>query len=172
MRPNGLPSNPADRSWPWLARATLSWLSASLALWIVDHFFESLWFDGFESLFVSSLVLTLFNLTLKPVLLLLSLPFIVLSAGLAIPLINGLVLLIVAELVEGFHLSGYWMAVLAALTFSLISFVITLATGQRQAQVSLSSSLNRRTPDHREQHNSRHPDDDDIIDVEVREKKD
>jgi putative membrane protein len=143
-----------------LARVTLSWLSASIALWIVDHFFESLWFDGLESLFVSSLVLTLFNLTLKPVLLLLSLPFIVLSAGLAIPLINGLVLLIVAELVEGFHLSGYWMAVLAAFTFSLINFLITLATGQRQAQVAVSSRA------------SRNRGDDDVIDVEVHEKKD
>jgi putative membrane protein len=143
-----------------LARVTLSWLSASIALWIVDHFFESLWFDGLESLLVSSLVLTLFNLTLKPVLLLLSLPFIVLSAGLAIPLINGLVLLIVAELVEGFHLSGYWMAVLAAFTFSLINFLITLATGQRQAQVAVSSRA------------SRNRGDDDVIDVEVHEKKD
>jgi putative membrane protein len=143
-----------------LARVTLSWLSATIALWIVDHFFESLWFDGLESLFVSSLVLTLFNLTLKPVLLLLSLPFIVLSAGLAIPLINGLVLLIVAELVEGFHLSGYWMAVLAAFTFSLINFLITLATGQRQAQVAVSSRA------------SRNRGDDDVIDVEVHEKKD
>jgi len=160
MRPTGSPPNPVNRSWPWLARVTLSWLSATIALWIVDHFFESLWFDGLESLFVSSLVLTLFNLTLKPVLLLLSLPFIVLSAGLAIPLINGLVLLIVAELVEGFHLSGYWMAVLAAFTFSLINFLITLATGQRQAQVAVSSRA------------SRNRGDDDVIDVEVHEKKD
>jgi hypothetical protein len=69
-------------------------------------------------------------------------------------------LLIVAELVEGFHLSGYWMAVLAAFTFSLINFLITLATGQRQAQVAVSSRA------------SRNRGDDDVIDVEVHEKKD
>ncbi len=163
MSPLGSPSNPADRSWPWFARALVGWLSASLALWVVDHFFESLWFDSLESLLLSSLVLTLFNLTLKPVLLLLSLPFIVLSAGLAIPLMNGLFLLIIAELIEGFHLSGYWMAVLAALTFSFISLAISLATGQRRAQVAVKSGRDRSPPSN---------DDDDVIDVEVREKKD
>lgn len=165
MLPNGSPPSAPRVAATWPQRAIASGLSATLALWIVDQLFESVWFDGLESLLLSSLVLTLFNLTLKPVLLLLSLPFIVISLGLAIPLMNGLFLLLIAELIDGFHLSGYWMAVLAAFVFSLISLLITLAFGPRRASVSVTLRSGPRRP--------QGPDrSDDVVDVEAREKKD
>jgi putative membrane protein len=143
----------------------VGWLSASLALWIVDSLFESLWFDGFGSLLLASAVLTVFNLTLKPVLMLLSLPLIVLSLGLAIPLMNGLFLLLVADLIDGFHVSGYWMAVLAALAFSVIRSLISLAVGERRAGLTVQVQQRPRRP-------KSPPGDGDVIDVEAREKKD
>jgi|GEM_PF-316866 len=111
------------------------WLSASLSLFIVDALFDSLWFDGLPSLFLASAVLTLANITLKPILMLLSLPFIALTMGLAIPLINGFVLFFVAELLDGFHLSGYWMAVLAALAFSFVNTLVSIATGRSRVMI-------------------------------------
>ena len=157
------------------------WISAALALWITDAIFDSLWFDGFSSVAVSALVLTLVNLTLKPLLMLLSLPFIVMSLGLAIPLLNGLVLLVVAELVTGFHISGYWMGVAAGLAVSFVTFLLAVATGQRLMRVQVGGG--RGVPHRREQHGPSPsggaspsgrpsaPSDDDVIDVEVREKK-
>lgn len=165
MFPSGSPQNPPRPVSGWAQRALLSGMSATLALWIVDHLFESVWFDGVSSLLLSGLVLTLFNLTLKPILLLLSLPFIVLSLGLAIPLLNGLFLLLIAELIDGFHLSGYWMAVLVAFVFSIIQILISLATGQRKAQVRVNLQSGPRRP-------SGPSDPGEVIDVEAREKKD
>ncbi|MEY2776406.1 MAG: hypothetical protein RLY30_504 [Pseudomonadota bacterium] len=165
MFPNGSSQQVTKPILPWAQRAAVSGLSAALALWIVDSLFESVFFDGLESLLLSSLVLTLFNLTLKPILMLLSLPFIVLSLGLAIPLMNGAFLLLIAELIDGFHVSGYWMAVLAALVFSILSVLISLATGQRQARVQVRGNGGPRRPKGASGEGE-------VIDVEAREKKD
>ncbi|MFZ9313922.1 MAG: phage holin family protein [Burkholderiaceae bacterium] len=109
-----------------------TWFSASLALWIVDAFFETIWFDRFETLLISSLLLSLVNVFIKPVLLLLTLPLAIFTLGLAIPLLNGLILMGVAELVTGFQIGGYWISVFAAFVMSTILFLINLATGQTQ----------------------------------------
>jgi len=174
-----------------------TWLSASLALWIVDAFFETIWFDRFETLLISSLLLSLVNIFIKPVLLLLTLPLAIFTLGLAIPLLNGLILMGVAEVVTGFQIGGYWISVFAAFVMSTILFLINLATGQSQMR----ATFLRRRPDgagssdasHRRDHrpptrSSARPGpargtrgtdkprdrdaEDSVIDVEVREKKD
>lgn len=119
---------------PTLRRFILLWFSTCLALWIVDGIFESLQFDTVQSLLMAGLILALVNLTIKPILVLVTLPLTILSFGLALPLINGLVLLGVAALVPGFVVSGFWMGVLCALTVSVVGFLISAATGQTRLQ--------------------------------------
>ncbi len=111
-------------------RFLLLWFSTTLALWIVDGLFESLTFADIESLLLSGLLLALANITLKPLLVLVTLPLTLLSFGLALPLINGLVLLGVAQLVPGFEIAGFWMGVLCALAVSVVGLLIDIATGQ------------------------------------------
>lgn len=113
-----------------LRRFLLLWFTTTLALWIVDGLFDSLRFDDLHSLLLSGLILALTNLTIKPLLLLVALPITVLTFGLAIPVINGLMLLLVAEMVPGFVISGFWMGVLCALAVSFVGFLINVATGQ------------------------------------------
>lgn len=115
-------------------RFLLVWLSTTLALWIVDGFFDGLSFSTTESLFLSGLVLALANLTLKPLLVLATLPLTLVSLGLALPMINGLVLLGVAWLVPGFEIAGFWVGVFCALALSVVSFLIDLATGRSRFQ--------------------------------------
>ena len=106
------------------------WLSACLSLYITDAMFEGVWLDGWVSLLLSGLILALVNMFLKPILMVLTLPLMVFTLGLAIPLLNGLLLMIVDELVLGFHLAGYGVAVVAALLISLISFLINVGIGR------------------------------------------
>ncbi|MGA1043183.1 MAG: phage holin family protein, partial [Burkholderiaceae bacterium] len=110
------------------------WLSACLSLYITDAMFEGVWLDGWVSLLVSGLILAFVNMFLKPILMVLTLPLMVFTLGLALPLLNGLLLMIVDELVLGFHLAGYGVAVVAALLISLISFLINLAIGRIQVR--------------------------------------
>ncbi len=138
-----------------LSRFLLLWVSTALALWIVDGLFDSLTFQSMESLAMASLVLALVNLTIKPLLVLLTLPLTIVSFGLALPLINGLVLLGVASVVPGFEISGFWMGVLAALAVSVVSLMIRVATGQTRVQAKVVRG---------------HSGDDRVIDLEARDK--
>ncbi len=115
---------------PTFKRFLLLWVSATLALWIVDAAFDALHFDSPQSMILSGLVLALVNVTLKPLLLLVTLPITIVSFGLALPVLNGLVLLGIAALVPGFEISGFWMGVLCALAVSVVSMLINVATGQ------------------------------------------
>lgn len=140
-----------------LSRFLLLWVSTALALWIVDGLFDSLTFQSMESLAMASLVLALVNLTIKPLLVLLTLPLTIVSFGLALPLINGLVLLGVASVVPGFGISGFWMGVLAALAVSVVSLMIRVATGQTRVRAKVVRGG--------------HSGDNRVIDVEARDKE-
>ncbi len=155
-----------------LKRFLLFWISTTLALWIVDGLFDSLRFDQVQTLFLSGLILALVNLTIKPILLLVTLPLTVLSFGLALPLVNGLVLLGVAALVPGFEISGFWMGVLCALAISLVSLLINMATGisNVRGQVHVGRASGGFSARSGAESAFETPDDPNTIDVEVREK--
>ena len=69
-------------------------------------------------------LLSFFNEVLKPLLMLFTLPFIVLTLGLGIWLINALLFYFVARLVDGFHVAGFGSALLGALIVSLTSMIM------------------------------------------------
>ena len=156
------------------------WLSACLGLYITDALFEGVWLDGWVSLLVSGLILAFVNMFLKPILMVLTLPLMVFTLGLALPLLNGLLLMIVDELVLGFHLAGYGVAVVAALLISLISFLITLTVGRINVQARSGRRPHRPDRPDRGDRNDRTARPgysspsrrDDVIDVEVHERKD
>ncbi len=143
------------------AQFFLYWASTALALWVVDAVFDSLEFDTPATLVLSAFVLALVNLTLKPLLLLVTLPLTVLTLGLAIPLINGLVLVLIAAAIPGFFIAGFWMGVACALAISFVSFLIGLATGQTFVRGRIQGSAG---------HRSTTVIDRDVIDVQAREK--
>ena len=74
---------------------------------------------------IAALVLGLVNTLIRPVLVLLTLPVTLLTLGLFILVINGLLFWVVAQLITGFHVGGLWSAVGAALLYSLISWALS-----------------------------------------------
>ncbi|WP_447973523.1 phage holin family protein [Nitrospira sp. Kam-Ns4a] len=72
------------------------------------------------------IVLALLNAIVRPLLYLLSLPFIVLTLGLFMVLINALLLWLTALLVKGFVVEGFWPAVWGALLISVVSTILNL----------------------------------------------
>jgi len=72
------------------------------------------------------ILLALLNALVRPVLYLLSLPFIVVTLGLFMVVINALLLLLVSSLVEGFVVQGFWPAVWGAVLISVVSTVLNL----------------------------------------------
>jgi putative membrane protein len=109
---------------PFLLRA----LFAALGLWLADGLLVGIGIESLTALLLSAVVLGLCNAVVKPVLLILTLPATVLTMGLFLLVINGLVLALVAWLVPGFSIAGFWPAVLGALIVSLTSVIGAIAT--------------------------------------------
>jgi putative membrane protein len=100
-------------------------------LWVSGELFAGVRFDTPGALAVSGLLFSIAHAVLKPVLVILTLPITVVTLGLFLLVINGLLLLLVAWVVPGFHVAGFWQAVLVGLFVSVFSFVLNLATGAR-----------------------------------------
>jgi putative membrane protein len=101
----------------------LQWALTAFSLWLASRLFKGLKFDKPSSLVVSALLLGLANAIVKPVLILLTLPLTLVTFGLFILVINALMLLLVAALIKGFRVSGFWTAFFASLFISVLSIV-------------------------------------------------
>ena len=80
---------------------------------------------SFGAALVAALVLGLVNAVIRPILILLTLPATILTLGLFIFVINGLLFWWVGSFVEGFHVGGFWPGVFGAIVYSLISWVLS-----------------------------------------------
>lgn len=102
----------------------LRWLILALGVLLAERLLPGIRCDSGATLVVVVLLLSLFNVVLKPLLLLFTLPFIILSMGFGIWLINALLFYVVGQLVEGFHVAGFGSAMLGALIVSVTNLVI------------------------------------------------
>jgi putative membrane protein len=98
----------------------------AVALYAVVRFVPGISVAGGGNLVVASLVLGFLNAVLRPILSFLSLPVTVLTLGLFTLVVNGVVFALAAWLVPGFNVAGFGSAVLGALAFSVISFLLSL----------------------------------------------
>jgi putative membrane protein len=79
--------------------------------------------DFFTGIVIAAL-LALLNLTIKPVLIFLTIPITLLTLGLFLLVINAVIVIIAAEIVPGFVVEGFWWAVLFSLILSLINSLL------------------------------------------------
>ncbi len=102
----------------------LHWVITALSLWVASLVFRGLRFDSSATLIVSALLLGFANAIVKPILILFTLPLTLLTFGLFILIINALMIMLVAKLVRGFHVSSFWTAFFAGVFISLLSIAI------------------------------------------------
>ena len=82
--------------------------------------------DRFQDLLLGTLIIGLLNAFLRPVIVLLTLPVTLLTLGLFTLVINGVIFYLAAHLLEGFRVSGFGNAFVAALLFSLFSSILNM----------------------------------------------
>src|SRR5712692_3815733 len=100
----------------------LVWLINALSLLALPYLVPSVQVVRFSTALVAALLLVLVNTLIRPLLVLLTLPVTVLTLGLFVFVINGLLFWFVASFVEGFSVAGFWSAVLGAIVYALISW--------------------------------------------------
>lgn len=102
----------------------LHWAITALSLWLASLLFKGLKFTDTSSLVISALLLGFANAIVKPLLVVLTLPLTLVTFGFFLLVINALMILMVAKLVKGFQVSGFWTAFFASIFVSLLSIAI------------------------------------------------
>ena len=109
----------------------LRWAISALGLWLADQLLAGISFDGAGSLLAAALLLGLVNAVVRPIAVLLTFPFTLVTLGLFLLVINAAMLGLVAALLDGFHVSGFFSALGGWIIVSLTSWMASGFVGQR-----------------------------------------
>jgi putative membrane protein len=105
----------------FLLRWFVTTLSVLGATWLIP----GLHCDTNGALLGAALLLGIINALVRPILLLLSLPFIIVTMGFFILVVNALLILFVSKVIPGFHVAGFWTALFAGIVIGIISWILS-----------------------------------------------
>jgi putative membrane protein len=94
-----------------------------VGLWLAARILPGLSFDGPLTLVAAALLLGVVNTVLRPLAILLTLPLTLATLGVFLAVINAAMLALVAWLLDGFRVTGFWQALLGSLVVSLTSWM-------------------------------------------------
>lgn len=97
----------------------------TVAVFVAEKVLPGITCSGVEALLGASLLLGIINAFVRPFLLLLSLPFIIITMGLFIFVVNALLLLFVSQIIPSFQVEGFWTAFLGAIIISAVSWILS-----------------------------------------------
>jgi putative membrane protein len=101
------------------------WLINAVALMAVAYLLPGIMVADFGAAMVAALVLGLVNAIIRPVLVLLTLPATILTLGLFIFVINGLLFWFVGSYLQGFTVAGFWWGFFGAIAYSIVSWALS-----------------------------------------------
>ncbi len=107
------------------------WAITTVAVLVAAHTVKGIHYDksNWPSLLVATLVLGLLNAFLRPLLMLLSLPLLVVTLGLFTLVINALLLYLVGQIIQGFYVDSFSAAFWGGLVISVVSLLLNSLTG-------------------------------------------
>ncbi len=105
-------------------RLLINWVINAASLLAVPYLIDTVQLGSVWSALIAAAILGLVNTLIRPILLVLTLPVTFVSLGLFVFVINGMLFWLVAQLVKGFYVAGFWSAVCGALLYSIISWAL------------------------------------------------
>ena len=109
----------------FLARTAIT----AFAFWCADALLDGLSFSGPFSLFLAAIVFGVVNALVRPVLLLLSLPFTIVTLGFFVLVVNAAMLGLTSALIPGMKIDGFGAAFWGALIVSIVSWLVNRSIG-------------------------------------------
>lgn len=109
----------------------LKWMGSVAAVLIAAYFLPGVVVAGLWSALIVALVLGLLNLTIKPLLVLLTLPINIITLGLFTFVINALMVLLASSIVKGFSVVGFLNALLFSLLLTIIQEILEMILKKR-----------------------------------------
>ncbi|PYJ45292.1 MAG: hypothetical protein DME80_03105 [Verrucomicrobia bacterium] len=101
------------------------WAVTTIAVMVASSVIRGIRYDTVAALIGASLLLGILNAFVRPFLLLLSVPLILVTLGFFILILNALLLLVVPSIVVGFHVDGFWNAFWGAIIISIVSWILS-----------------------------------------------
>ena len=109
----------------------LRWLILTCSIIIASYLMDGIQVSGFFSAFFSAAILGILNAFFRPILFILTLPINILTLGLFTFVLNAMLLMMVAGVISGFKVSGFWSAMFGSLLISLVSWLLTSFINER-----------------------------------------
>jgi putative membrane protein len=103
----------------------IGWLLNALALLAVAYFIPGIHVSSFMSALIAAAVIGLANMLIKPILLILTLPVTILTLGLFIFVINGLLFWLAGYFLQGFDVRTITAGIIGAIVYSVISWILS-----------------------------------------------
>ncbi len=103
----------------------IGWLLNALALLAVAYFLPDIQVSNFMSALIAAAVIGLANMLIKPILLILTLPVTIITLGLFIFVINGILFWLAGYLLQGFDVKTITAGIIGAIVYSLISWILS-----------------------------------------------
>lgn len=104
------------------------WLVSSLGLWIAAAILGAQRLsvgDSWKTVVGAGFFLALVNMLIKPFLVILSIPAIILSLGLFMLVLNGFLILLVSKFYDSLYVKNLWSAIIAGIIVGLVNFSVT-----------------------------------------------
>lgn len=111
-----------------ITKLGVRWLACALGLWIAAALLGSDRLsvgDNWHALVIAGLILAAINMVLKPILVILSFPAIILTLGLFMLVVNGFIILLASTLYDPFFVSSFGVAVVAGVIVGLVNYLIS-----------------------------------------------
>lgn len=100
-------------------------LVSSLAAFAAAKLLPGIHIDSYWSAVLLAIVLGILNVVLKPLLIIFTLPITVITLGLFLFVINALIILLASRVIGGFHVEGFWWALLFSIVLSVFTSILT-----------------------------------------------
>ncbi|MEN9469194.1 MAG: hypothetical protein RL630_927 [Verrucomicrobiota bacterium] len=103
----------------------IRWLVTTIAVFAAEKIIPGIHCNSAGALLGASLLLGIVNAFVRPILLLLSIPFIIVTMGFFILVVNALMLMLVAQIIPSFSVDGFWNAFFGSIVISLVSWILS-----------------------------------------------
>lgn len=114
---------------PKLKEFLQRWLINTLAVFVAASIVSGIHYDSFAALVVTAFLLGVLNAFLRPLLVVLALPLVIVTFGFFFFVINALLLYLAGSLVKGFHVNSFWAAFFGALIITIVTLILNSFTG-------------------------------------------
>lgn len=139
-------------------------LLMAISIFITCYLFSFAKVDGVIDALLAAILISLLNASLKPILVLLSMPLMVTTLGLFNLVINAIIILLTSYFLKGFEVNGFWDAILFSIIITTMSFILDLILKLYQAKKQVEDSFKANKNDNNTEEKVEETDYEDVTD--------